>query len=58
MEHNELYSKMSPIAIEFQHFLVLLYGYYLDIFKNNLIWYVSLFLIGGKIASISVWMKK
>ena len=28
------------------------------IFINNLIWYVSLFLIGWKIASISVWMKK
>ena len=27
-------------------------------FCNNLIWYVSLFLIGWKIASISVWMKK
>ena len=25
---------------------------------NNLIWYVSLFLIGWKIASISVWIKK
>ena len=27
-------------------------------FLNNLIWYVSHFLIGWKIASISVWMKK
>ena len=29
-----------------------------NIYLNNLIWYVSLFLIGCKIASISVWMKK
>ena len=28
------------------------------LFLNNLIWYVSLFLIGWKIGSISVWMKK
>ena len=30
----------------------------LGLFRNNLIWYVSLFLIGWKVASISVWMKK
>ena len=38
MGDNELYSKISPIANEYKHFLALFVGYYMVEFRSNSLW--------------------